>query len=343
MALSEDWSSGAIDSAKWYPLRKQWGGGNNGVVPENVFLAEDPTAGSGGEPRKVLVCRAHGDRYDGPVTGQSGKKDRVGGVLVSRRHFASGRFQVRMKIGGAPEPGGPVNPALPQGTVPAIWTYGFRIVKVAPELSDRPVAESPLYQPPLQEWGKGTAFFWSELDFPEFGKAGSFDRPMYNTFLNKRHDSLTFEKMPPVADGKWHTHTTEWRTALAPAPGLRDGQLTEGEGYWWVNDPAVPWHTFWGNPFKRLGPDSYAQCVGKSARHWVDGILVGENTKDVPSMEAQLNLGVWLPDWAGPADWSVSRVSFSDIKIWSHGDGGDVTGIASPRIEDNMPPPPEKP
>ncbi len=36
LVIDEDWSSGRIDPQKWYVLRKQWGVGNHGVVPENV-------------------------------------------------------------------------------------------------------------------------------------------------------------------------------------------------------------------------------------------------------------------------------------------------------------------
>lgn len=35
LALDEDWSGG-IDSEKWYVMRRHWGKGHHGVVPENV-------------------------------------------------------------------------------------------------------------------------------------------------------------------------------------------------------------------------------------------------------------------------------------------------------------------
>ncbi len=97
LALDEDWSSGAVDPARWYALRKQWGAGNHGVVPENVVVVRE-------DGRSVLQCLAHGDDYGGPVTGQWGRKTRVGGVLVTKQHFASGRFEVRMKIGTPEQP-----------------------------------------------------------------------------------------------------------------------------------------------------------------------------------------------------------------------------------------------
>ena len=47
VAFTEDWSTGAIDPKKWYVLRKKWGDGNHGVVPENVAVA----------PFEFMVCR----------------------------------------------------------------------------------------------------------------------------------------------------------------------------------------------------------------------------------------------------------------------------------------------
>src|SRR5437763_279471 len=84
-AFTAEWSAGKIDPAKWYALRKRWGEGNRGVVPENVYVTKDTIDGA---DHDVLVCEAHGDAYDGPVVGEGGAKTRVGGVIVSKPFFA---------------------------------------------------------------------------------------------------------------------------------------------------------------------------------------------------------------------------------------------------------------
>ena len=53
-------------------------------------------------------------------------------------------------------------------------------------------------------------------------------------------------------------------------------------------------------------------------------------------MAAQLNLGVWLPEWAGPAPWKTARVSFASIKIWNYDDPGDVRGVLTDMIPDSF-------
>lgn len=325
LVLDEDWSQG-IGAQKWYVMRRHWGNGHHGVVPDNVRVEQERD--DDGKTRSVLVCEAHGERYDGPVKGLWNRGDRVGGVIVSKAFFASGRFEVSMRVGSTEKSeGGPDDPARPIGTIPAIWIYAGWNTRVKPELADNYTAENPMYQPYLQEWGRGNAFYWSELDFPELGKKGDFEHGLYNTFLAKKTDSITYPVK--VADGRFHTYTTEWRTTLVPMNDLRDDQVAEHAGFWWVRDLKVPFDKYWGNPLRKLGSNRYATCQGLVAKHWIDGKYIGENTKFVPCIAAQLSLGVWLPDWAGPAPWKVSRVSFDRIRIWQYNDEGDVKGILS--------------
>ncbi|MCA9068852.1 MAG: hypothetical protein KDA84_08015, partial [Planctomycetaceae bacterium] len=91
-----------------------------------------------------------------------------------------------------------------------------------------------------------------------------------------------------------------------------------------------------GNPLKRIGPNQYAVYQGDKVTHWLDGQKVGENTKFVPAMAAQLNLGIWLPKWAGPTPWKTARVSFASVKVWQYGDPGDVRGILTDDITNNF-------
>ena len=335
LVLDEDWSDG-IEAERWYVFRRHWGAGNHGVVEDNVWVETEPD-GEGGE-RQVLVCRAHGDEYEGEVRGLWNRPDRVGGVIASREFFASGRYEVEMRIGHAGRfAGGPPDPARPAGMVPAIWTYAGRTVRVPADEADRYHDDQPLYQPYLQEWGPGNGFYWSELDFPEFGKQGDYRRGLYNTFTNKRHESLELE-VPVEFGGEFHTYVSEWRTDLVELEGVTDGQVMEHEGWWWIRDLEVPFESYLGNPLQRLGADRYAVHTGTVVRHWIDGQYVGENRRFVPSMAAQLTLGVWLPDWAGPAPWRESRVSFGRIRVWQYDDPGDVRGILTEDAEVNIGP-----
>lgn len=290
-ALDETWER--IDPARWYRPRKRWGQGNNGVLPENVRVENG-----------VLVCEAHGDQYDGAAAGIEGNKDRVGGVIVSKQFFASGRFEVAIRIGSTSlRPGGPADPKRPVGAVPAIWTYAFR---------------------------QGTPELLSELDFPEFGKGGVFEKGLYNAYCQSREHTSTFD-VASVIDGKVHTLVTDWRTTQVPAEGVTDAQVVERGGWWWIKEDKKK-----GDPLRRLGPDRYAMCRGLKAVHWIDGTKVGETTEAVPCMAAQLTLGVWLPGWGGPAPWKTATVSFGRVRVWQYGDPGDVRGVLTEDLKDNF-------
>jgi hypothetical protein len=320
LVLDESWTNGTIDPARWYRPRKHWGQGNNGVIPENVRVEREGA-------RWILVCEAHGDLYDGPSVGFEGRKDRVGGIVVSKSFFASGRYSISVRLGSPP----------PSGAVPAIWTYAYRYLSVGRDRMKTFVPEEPLYNPLMERYGDGTNEYWSELDFPEFGKGGRFERALYNAFCQTKEHSMSFD-VAPVSDGAFHVLTTEWRTALEPIDGVSDAQVVEQDGKWWVRDPQIPFDRYLGNPLVRLEKDRYAVPRGVKAEHWLDGKKVGENTRFVPCMAAQLTLGVWLPNWGGPAPWKSASVSFGPVRVWQYQDSGDVRGVLTEDLKDTFDP-----
>jgi hypothetical protein len=329
LAFQENWSSNSIDQAKWYLLRKKWGQGNNGVTPQNVSIQQDNINGA---ERSVLVCEAHGDQYEGPVAGAKGEKARVGGVVATKEFFASGRYEIVMKVD---KPSGSGAPALPKGAVPAIWTYAYRWAEGPADKQPAFAPSAPLFNPLMKVSGSPATEYWSEVDFPELGKNGDFTHGGYNVFCQSRYEWKTFA-VPPVMDGKYHTYVMEWRTGLKPLTNVTDTQVIERNGYWWVQDKSISINDYLANPLKRLGKNSYAAYTGLAARHWVDGKFVGENKRNVPCMAAQLTMGVWLPGWGGPAPWQTAQVSFGPVKIWQYDDPGDVRGILTEDVPPNF-------
>ena len=333
LVFEEDWSTGTIDSGKWYFLHRKWGKGNNGVVKNNVFLSTDMV---NGKNKNVLICRGHGDDYQGPVVGWQGNKTRVGGVIVSKQFFASGRYDVVMKIGSVKrKKSNPKDPVRPIGMVPAIWTYAYRWVQ-APEIQAKDfIADIPLYNPHLNRHDYNANEYWSEIDFPEFGKRQNMEQGLYNTFMQNKHQRRKYSTSA-VVDGQYHTMTTIWRTHLVPMPDLKDEQFIKYDGYYWIQDKQVDYESYLGQPFKKLSKDNYAVYRGKSATHYIDGKFVGANLQWVPSMAAQLNIGVWFPEWGGQAPWAKSSISVASVKVWQYNDPGDVRGILTEDIPSNM-------
>jgi hypothetical protein len=324
LVFQENWSVGHVDSSQWYMLHKKWGQGNNGVTPDNVAIKRDTVNGT---EQNVLVCQADGDQYRGAITGAKSEKARVGGVIATKQFFASGRYEVAMKVG---VPSGEGAPAQPKGAVPAIWTYSYRWAETPAEKQTAFNANAPLYNPNLKVSGSPATEYWSEIDFPELGKNGDFTHGGYNVFCQNRYEWKTYA-VPPVMDGKYHTYVMEWHTGLKPLPDAKDSQVIEHNGFWWVRDKTILINSYLGNPLKRLGKDEYAVCCGLTAQYWVDGKMVGQSTGNVPCMAAQLTMGVWLPAWAGPA-----QVFFGPVKIWQYDDPGDVRGILTEDVPPNL-------
>ncbi|MDR0831321.1 MAG: glycoside hydrolase family 16 protein [Bacillales bacterium] len=100
-AVFDDFDNG-IQSSLWSIGNQKWGIGNGGVVYQNVNYTDDGT----------VVLQANGDYYNGPIKGignNNGK--RTGAVLISRKAYGPGRFEVMMK-------------AMPRfGATTAIWTF----------------------------------------------------------------------------------------------------------------------------------------------------------------------------------------------------------------------------
>ncbi len=329
LVFHENWSAGRVDSSQWYMLRKKWGQGNHGVTPDNVAIKRDTVNDT---EQNVLVCQADGDQYRGAITGAKGEKTRVGGVIATKQFFASGRYEVVMKVG---RPDGEGAPAQPNGAVPAIWLYAYRWAETSAEKPTAFNADAPLFNPNLKVSGSPATEYWSEIDFPELGKNGDFTHGGYNVFCQNRYEWKTFA-MPPVADGKYHTYDMEWRTGLKPLTNVTDAQVIEYNGFWWVQDKAIPINSYLGNPLKRLGANHYAACTGLTVQNLVDGKKVGGNTRNVPCMAAQLTMGVWLPGWGGLAPWQTAQVFFGPVKIWEYDDLGDVRGILTEDVPPNF-------
>lgn len=327
LVLEEDWSSGRIDPSKWYALHRRWGNGNNGVVAQNVFIAQDMV---GDKKQNVLVCRGHGDLYEGSIPGWKGGSTRVGGVISSKAFFASGRYEVVMKVGSKSVTSkSPKDPKRPIGMVPALWTYGYRWVSTDDSNPKSFNRDNPLYNPYMKN------AFWSEIDFPELGKDQDLETGLYNTFLNNNHQSRKFSAKG-VVDGQYHTFSSIWRTHLVVLDGVSDNQVVKSGDFWWVQDKSISFSKYRGNPLKRLAKDSYAVYKGKEVTNFIDGRFVGKNSKYVPSMAAQFNLGVWFPDWGGDAPWAESKISIASVKVWQFNDAGDCRGVLIKDIPRNM-------
>ena len=197
-ALAEEFDGAALDPLRWLVARKQWGGDkvNGGVVAENVSIANGK-----------LRLEAHGDRYKGPVMGvrPDGKLRvdgrRVGAAVATRRYFASGRYEARIKV----------CPHL--GACSAIWTLhyeeyypGHALYQKKPVGGDRYYAVN--HEIDIELPGRPTA---AKKDM-------SFQYALCNTFVGENDDESTAAHTRLAAaqnDGQFHTYRFDWHTGSA--------------------------------------------------------------------------------------------------------------------------------
>lgn len=207
--LFDDFDGETLNAKRWLVARTQWGGKdrNGGVVPDNLYL----------EGGKLLV-KGHGDRYTGPVKGVQrvgGKVTsithgrRTGACLVTRECYASGRYEVRMKV------------PKEVGVCTGLWTFNYRRV-------------DPNHPEYIANDGKGKSYISNhEIDIELPGRPGTktvdigYDWALLNTWVGERGMDMTAcpTKLPfEVNDGKFHTWRFDWHTG---DPEGKGGKVVE--------------------------------------------------------------------------------------------------------------------
>ena len=335
----ETWDNG-IDPDRWGVYLKKWGGGNNGCVPELVRIGQDTVNGS---VRNVLVLTGHGDDYQGTVQGVTKEhgqyvripaSTRVGACIVTRESFASGRYDITMKIGNG-------NLPLRGGMCVSAWMFHYE-EHVAGDDPSLPNPDDPLYQPTYRRNGGD---FWysvvnSEIDAPELGHAnrGDYVQGWYNAYLSDldaaaSYNQFTLDRGNDVRDGQYHTYSFEWRTRLVDVPDITDQDVIAKNGYYYI---AKPGHTYQGMAsIKQDG--NYRVCAGKEVVCLFDGTEIGRIAETtVSAVAARLIVGIWFPSWSGAAPWDETDVYVSRIAITPFGDPGDVFNQAETYPEDGI-------
>ncbi len=152
-----------LDENKWEKLNQVWGVSSvtayihGGVIKENAFTRDGKA-----------VLRALGDTYSGPLRGVNGQAKRLGGVIKTKQRFASGKYEVRMKVLQAAD----------MGVLSAAWTFFY---KELTETSD-PVA----YQKAVSKGNipaNGKVILNHEIDIEV--KGANLDYPLFTNWIGE--------------------------------------------------------------------------------------------------------------------------------------------------------------
>jgi beta-glucanase (GH16 family) len=186
-----------IDPARWRLARTQWENDddNGGVVPENVSVRDG-----------LVLLEGHGDLYTGPVHGireTHGKLEdlpdghRVGAAIVTTERYASGRYEIRIRI------------PRRLGACSAIWTY-----------HEEETADDHTVQ--------------HEIDVEVPGRPAdphrsmSYEWALLNTWIGEKDNEHTvgYTRLPKaVNDGRFHDWRFDWHTGGNGQPPRVDWYL----------------------------------------------------------------------------------------------------------------------
>jgi hypothetical protein len=183
---------GTLDESKWVKMNRIWGQPTNplyqhgGVIPENISTR----AGH-------AVLRALGDKYTGTLRGAGGQAKRLGSVIHSKQRFASGRYEIKMRVLQNPD----------QGVLSSAWTFWYKEIT--------PISHPDAYQKALSAGNverNGKIILNHEIDIEV--KGANLGNPLYTNWigeLSEEHRSKAVVH-PGLNDGKFHIYRWDWHT-----------------------------------------------------------------------------------------------------------------------------------
>ncbi|MCM3749522.1 family 16 glycosylhydrolase [Paenibacillus pasadenensis] len=288
--LFDDFGGTTLDQSKWLMPSKAWGGPNNGVVPENLSIVPSVAGDSGSG---YLVMEAHGDLYNGPVTGTNlygvydavaGKQidpnKRVGSALATRDYYASGSYEVRAKI--APD----------LGAVTAFWTFHY--------VEDESLPGGKIRNTEI-DWEFPTGA--NDGSVPLSQDVATFDRARLNTWggyvpgEGAHHPGRVVlpknaQGQNHVQDGKFHKYRFDWYST-----GKNGDNIPRVE--WYLDDQLVY--------VEQFDPSDTQNNIGyRAARYWLGVWFPAQSTNPLATGET---------GWGGTPNFSVSKAYIDWVRI----------------------------
>lgn len=177
-----------LDSSKWLVANKAWGGNNNGVVPENVYVDNG-----------TLRLKANGNNYTGNVLGYNADNGkRTGSAIVTKNYYGSGSYEVKAK--------------LPKelGACSAIWSFEYEEYYPGDKVFEEMAPEGAKYY-----------VVNHEIDIEMPGRpdgahaATDYNYALCNTFIGERGNEYTSNHVKldsPQNDEEYHVYRYDWHT-----------------------------------------------------------------------------------------------------------------------------------
>ncbi|KAA8484958.1 glycosyl hydrolase family 16 [Arcticibacter tournemirensis] len=184
---------GTFDDTKWEKLNQIWGQPSNtahqhgGVIKENVYLKNG-----------FAVMRALGDQYSGTLRGAGGQSKRLGGVAKSKQRFASGRYEIKMRVLQTPD----------MGVLSAAWTFWYKQITAVsnPEAYQKAVTAGNIPD-------NGTITLNHEIDIEI--KGVNLGSPLLTNWIGEKageYESKAIALAKELNDNSFHIYRWDWHT-----------------------------------------------------------------------------------------------------------------------------------
>ena len=352
----DDFSSGKLDSGKWLIAEKSWGRNNGGVVPENVSIKYDSELG-----KNVLCLEAHGDFYNGSVPGvdkytnRIDKKTRVGAAVATSKYYASGIYEVRMKVPKS------------LGACSALWTFHYEeayegtplynqlsdiggvtksdfskiglssgeIDRLWTDLISRKFEREPYIDPTAPDRGIVSEYFRAKVwDISKLNLLSDFNKKndIYTLLQNAQSINRQGSEYMGYCKVRNHEIDIELPTGLKESPenvsysnarfntwiGECGGEYTDN-----FNDCGYPLNDDKYHTYTIIWHTDNTAFKNKRVAFYIDGRLKETNYTHIPNIAGRFWIGIWFPEWSGSPDFSVDTLKIDWIKIVPFNESGD--------------------
>lgn len=330
-----------LDYSRWYIAEKQWGGTNNGVVHQNVVVSNG-----------VLHLYGNGNLYTGPIEGYDGTPgQQVGAAIATTNYYASGSYQVHMKL-----------PAQTGGTS-AIWPFhyeeaypgdanystladfgglafsnltwiGLTATQATNLIADLTTTNSngnrpPYLSPPTNGIYRTTSAFRglgnaSQMVlsnnyglalqiFVVLANAASLDPQPGPYYI--RNEEIDIET-PTASSNSSSINFTHDR--FNTWVGINNGEYTPNYDNvnYAFNDGQ--YHTFRFDWYT-----STPTVLYQRVEFYIDGVCYQTNYTHVPTIGGRFWIGYWFSDWSGTPDFTTQELDVDWVQITPFNDSGD--------------------
>lgn len=181
-----------LDTSKWKAMQGIWGQNANAAYQHGGVIKENAYTYNG-----VAILRSLGDLYSGPLKGVNGRGTRIGGVITTRQRFASGRYEVKMKVLQAPD----------MGVLSSAWTFWFKKITMN--------SDSAAYKKALNAGNfpiGDTISLNHEIDIEVLGK--NLATQYYTNWIGVEKGEFDTHIIPSkkLDDNNFHLYRFDWHT-----------------------------------------------------------------------------------------------------------------------------------